>query len=129
MNTFLSLIPLVLTLMCLVGLYAGVLKLAARLYRRTKLPWPVAFQFGGWVTLLVVLVGILRAVMPQWITGLLGLVAVTLFGAWFLGRRATDGQGQPIGSRRAAVLSGITAGLALVFGVTAGLLLFMLGPR
>lgn len=129
MNTFLSLVPVALMLVSLVSLYAGLAKLAARLYRRTHLPWRLAFQFGGWVTLLVILAGMLRVALPQWVTALVGLGAVVLFGAWFLGRRARTAAGETLGTRGAAVLSVITVGLSLAVGIALTLLLFALGPR
>ncbi|MCG2594476.1 hypothetical protein LZ009_16990 [Ramlibacter sp. XY19] len=104
MQSLLTLLPLTLS----VALMTALVKLAARLYRRTNLSWLRAF---GYVILL--LVGSVGATLIARLGGnstplplalAFGLAAHLLLGGWYFGRFAYAQDGNRIGFPRGAIL-------------------------
>jgi hypothetical protein len=124
-----ALIPVLLSLLLVVVMYASFAKLAARSYRRTKLSWKSAFGFGALVALLAGLATVLGGVVPVAVVLTAGLALVVAIGAWFLASRATDASGQPVGFKTAAVLSAIAVGMAFAIGVVLAVVLPAILPK
>jgi len=118
-----AIIPALLSLLFLAAMYASLAKLAARLYRSTKLSWKSAFGFGALVALLAVIATVLRGVLPVFVVLTAGHALVLAVGAWFLASRAADASGQPVGFKVAVVLSCIAMGMAFVVGVVLAVVL------
>ena len=124
-----AIIPALLSLLLLVTMYAGFAKLAARLYRRTKLSWKTAFGFGALIALLAFLITALRGTLPFALVIAAGLASVVAVGAWFLAPRALDRSGQPVGVKAAAVLSTIVVGMAFTVGIALAVVLPAIAPK
>ncbi len=124
-----AIIPALLSLLLVVAMYAGFAKLAAHLYRRTKLPWKSAFGFGALVALFAVLAAVLGGVLPVVVVLTAGLAFIVVAGAWFLASRATDTSGQPIGFKSAAALSAIAVSMAFTIGVVLAVVLPAIAPK
>ena len=121
MSSFPSIVPLLLS----VALYTSINKLAAFLYKRTRLSWRDACIFSlillmvlGTATLLNRLSG---NVVPVAVLIVAGLVIQTGIGAWFLAPRARTAAGEPLGSKGGALLALIAyvlmGGVALLAGL------------
>jgi uncharacterized membrane protein len=124
-----AIIPALLSLLLLVAMYAGFAKLAARLYRKTKLSWKSAFGFGAMVALLAVLATALGSILPAVVVLTAGLALVVSAGAWFLASRAMDANGQPVGFKSAAALSAIAVSMAFAVGVVIAVVLPAIVPK
>jgi len=124
-----AIIPALLSLLILIAMYAGFAKLAARLYRGTRLPWKSAFGFGALVALLALLAVVLRGALPFAAILATGLAAIVAVGAWFLASRATDASGLPVGFKAAAALSAIAVGMAFAVGVLLAVVLPAILPK
>ena len=118
-----------LSLILLVAIYAGFVKLAARLYRRTNLSWKFAFGFGGLATLIALVGTVLKGTLPVAAVLVAGLGLIVASGGWFLASRATDPVGLPVGFKVAAVLSAIAVGVATALGIALALVLPAIAPR
>ena len=91
-----------------VAIYGGLVKLTARLYRRTRISWKSAFGYGALVNAIATPAAIgLRIVFPIAAVGYAGLAVSIAVGAWFLASRAIDASGQPVGFKPALLLSAI----------------------
>ena len=112
-----AIIPALLTVLVLVVIHAGFAKLAARLHRRTRLPWKSAFGYGG-IVVIVALVGTLvRNAVPFALVLVAVTVAAVSLGTWFLASRAKNSVGEPIGPRTSAVISAIAVGMGWILSV------------
>jgi len=127
MSPLLALLPLAL----LLTVYAVLIKAAARLYRKSQLPWKHAFAFCG----LAVLVGVAGA-MLNLVTGsalgpgagvLLGFATQLGLGGWYLGPRSSTAAGEPIGFKGGVVVAAIGYGLIVLLGIVAAIVLPLLG--
>ncbi|MFC3684669.1 hypothetical protein [Hydrogenophaga luteola] len=127
MYELLSLLPLL--LICV--FYALFIKLAARLYRGSRLSWKHAFAFGA----LVMLLGGAGAWLNQ-ASGLplgplmgvvLSLALQLALGGWFLGPRALSENGKAVAFKGGALISAIAFGMVFALGVLAAILLPLLG--
>jgi len=111
MKFLLSLLPLLVLLV----LFAILLKVSARIVRRTRLSWRHSFVFA----LAVVLIGvILRTLIeasdvtvPVAVGVLLAFSAYIGFGTWYLSRRASTRSGEALGYGGAALLSSLACTL------------------
>ena len=124
-----AIIPALLSLLVVIGMYAGFAKLAARLYRGAQLSWKSAFGFGVLVAPLSFLATFLSGVLPVVAVLTAGLATVVAVGAWFFGPRALNGSGQPVGFKSAAVLSAMAVGMAFAVGVAITVVLPMVVPK
>lgn len=122
-------IPLLLSIVLVVGLYASLVKLAARFYRRSALSWKAAFGFGALMAPLAILVALLNRTLPAAVTLSAGLVSAVAVGAWFLASRVKTTLGQPVGYKAAAALSAIALGMAFVFSIVLATVLPAIVPR
>jgi|SoimicMinimDraft_9_1059737.scaffolds.fasta_scaffold07022_1 hypothetical protein len=121
MQTLVSLVPPLLMFICL---YAGIVKLAARLLRY-ELSWKRSFLFA--IAMLIISIAS-RAVqfaigysLALWLSLILLLAAYVVLGAWLFGGRATNASGQVLGWRGGVRLS------ACAFLLMAVLALLLLG--
>jgi hypothetical protein len=106
----LTAIPLLLAII----LYAGYLKIAARLVGRAMLPWSRAIGFAAFVSVGVSELLYRGAHASPWIR-LVFAVAIHLgLGTWFFSRAARARSGEPLGWRRALGVVAVTFGLLLV---------------
>lgn len=127
MSAVFSLLPLAFTFV----LYAVLIKLAARLYRRSLLPWKHAFAFGA----LAMLVGGLGAllnyasgfVLGPLLSVLLGLAVQLALGGWYLGPRVLSLSGHPVAFKGGASIAAIGVGIVFALGVVAAVLVPLLG--
>jgi hypothetical protein len=107
MTDLLSLLPLLLTL----AVYLGALKLAALLYRRTRLNWArgAAFTLVAIVVPAIVGLGItvsgLKA--PYGLLAAIGVGVQVMLGGLVLGRIAATREGVALGFAHGAILSAI----------------------
>jgi hypothetical protein len=122
MSAALSLLPLALLFI----LYALLIKLAARIYRRSLLSWKHATVFGA----LAILVGGLGALV-NYTSGsrlspllgvMLGLTVQLALGGWYLGPRALAPGGKAVAFKGGALIAAIGFGLVFAFGVVAAIL-------
>lgn len=119
MSPVISFLPLALT-PCL---YAGLVKLAALLYRRTRLKWSHALIYG----VLTLIAGALGMVVHRVIgSGLSlpfvmvgGLALQLLLGGWYFRSRATTAEGAAVQFRGGVLLSLVAYLLVFVLGVVA----------
>jgi hypothetical protein len=123
MSAAFSLLPLVL----LPVIYASLIKLAARLLRRTQLSWKHAILFGT-IALVVGVIGTLAnqstgQVLPPLVAGLIGKAIQLALGGWYLGTRALAVSDEPVGFGRGVLLSLIALGIVFGIGVAATALL------
>ena len=117
MSTVVSnLIPLGL----MVGIYAALAKLAALLFRRTRLKWlhafvfcAIAFFIGSVAVVLNVTTG---HVLPNAAVLVLGVAVLLCVGGWYLGPRARSVTGEPLGFKGGVLLTLIMLGLIMVVG-------------
>ena len=127
MSTLASLLPLALTFV----FFALLTKLAARLYRSSRLSWKHAFAFGA----LAVLVGGAGAllnyasgfVLGPFLGSILGVSVQLALGGWFLGPRAIAPTGAAVAFKGGALIAAIVFGIVFVIGVVAGVLVPLLG--
>jgi hypothetical protein len=124
-----ALLPLLLSFVVIVALYAVFVKLAARVYHRSTLSWRAAFGFGTVVAPAAVFVTATRGSLPVAITLPVGLAAIVGVGAWWLSSRATNPSGAPIGFKGAAALSGVAICLAIATGVMLAIVLPLVASR
>lgn len=130
MPPLLSLVPLVFTVLA----YVACIKLAARLYRRTRLNWKHALVFGLLLFVVLLAVGagarslnlVSGPLLPALLDIITGLLAQLALGAWFLGPRARTGEGTPIAFKGGALLALIAYGLVFSLTVAATLVLPLL---
>ena len=117
MSTLFTLFPLVL----LTGVYAAVVKLAAFLFRRTRLKWKHAFVFGP--SILVVGGGL--AFLNQRSGGSVplipaipfGLVLLGVLGGWYFRFRATTSSGAQLGFKGGVLLGMVVYAMVFALGV------------
>lgn len=128
MTSLVTLIPLVFS----VALMVSIVKLAARLYRRTQISWGKALIY---VMLMIVgaatlgLLGKVSGVAPP--LPLLVVVSVsfhTLLAGWYLGSRAQTMDGSQLTFPRGVVLALIAFGLLLAVLAIPALILQALRP-
>jgi hypothetical protein len=122
MFSLLALLPLVLMFV----FYALLVKLAAKLYRRSLLQWRHAFAFGA----IAMLVGVLGALLNR-ASGLilgpllgfvLGLTIQLVLGGWYLGPRTFAPTGETIAFKGGVLVAAIAYGLAVTLAVVAAVL-------
>jgi len=103
MSQFLTLLPLLLAL----GVLTALLKLLARLWKRTALSWPAAAGYVGLVMVATMLAGILRAdsTLPVLAALAMGIVMHGSLGGVYLGRLGKDSQGARLGFKRGALFA------------------------
>jgi hypothetical protein len=101
--------------------YAALFKTAAFLLRRTRLRWTHAFAFS--LLMLLILLGardspsVLANFVPAWVFSAFGIASGIALGGWFLGTRATNANGQPIGWLGAVKLSTVALALLMIAGL------------
>ena len=103
--------------------YAALVKLAALLFRRTKLSWKHALLFG----LMAFVVGVAGtllnkatgSVLPLPLAALIGLSIQLALGGWYLGSRASTQQGAPLAFKGGVVLSLVAYLIVVIVGVIA----------
>ncbi len=129
MDLILSLFPLALA----VAIFGGVVKLAAKLLKRTKVTWAQGVNLG--IILLVVTV-IKRVIdmqtmisMPPVLGFLMGTLAALSIGAWYLGKRARNLEGEAIGLRNGLKLAGISIGIVFALGIVSTAVVQTLIPQ
>ncbi|WP_128003550.1 hypothetical protein [Piscinibacter defluvii] len=129
MSTILSLLPLAL----LFVFYALFVKLGAKLYKRSQLPWKHAFAFGA----IAILVGGVGALL-NFATGsnlgpvlavVLGLVIQLALGGWYLGPRTIAPSGQAIEFKGGVAVAAIAYALVFLLGVVAAVLVPLLAGK
>ena len=121
MSAILILLPLLLVPF----LYAALVKLAALVFRRTKLAWKHAFLFA----LLAFLVGVLGtllnkatgSLLPLPLAALIALSIQLALGGWYLGSRATTQQGVPLAFKGGVILLLVAYVMVVVIGVAAAI--------
>lgn len=122
----LTLLPFLLML----AIHLGVLKLAARLYRRTRLSWAHAAAFTLIAICVPALVALAIAVSslkpPFWLMSACGIALQLGLGGLYLGRFAATGDGSLLGFPRGALLSAIHWALMSVLLLLPGLVLVTL---
>jgi hypothetical protein len=105
MQTLVSIVPPLVIFICL---YAGIVKLAARLLRYT-LSWKLSFVFALAMLIIAIVSRALQFAigysLPLWLALILLLAVYVLLGAWLFGERATNASGQVLGWRGGARLS------------------------
>lgn len=103
------------------ALYAGTVKLAALLYKRTRLGWLHAIVFSAMMLALLVGGAWLNHLSGDALPDVVGLAASVIvqmgLGAWYFAERARGADGAPLGSQRAAMLALAAFGLLVPFGV------------
>ncbi len=124
-----AIIPALLSFLFFAALYAGLAKLAARLYRRTALSWKSALGFGALAALSAFAAAALRPVLSEAVVLTLSVVLVVAIGAWFFASRATEASGNPVGFKGGAVLSAIVVGIAFASGVVLAVVLPAIVPK
>ena len=112
-------------------IHAALSKLAARLYRHTQLRWSHALVFA---LMLCTLLGagaiashLVASQMLPFIGMVLGIIIQLSLGGWYFGGRAQTANGEPLGFKRAALLSLITFGLILAIGILAAVAALLIG--
>jgi hypothetical protein len=117
MQTLVLLVPPLLIFICL---YAGIVKLAARLLRYT-LSWKLSFVFA--IAMLIIAIAS-RALqfasghsLPLWLALILLLVVYVVLGAWLFAERTTNASGQTLGWRGGVRLSACPFLLMAVFAL------------
>lgn len=127
MSTLLSLLPLVLAFI----LFALLTKLAARLYRGSRLSWKHAFAYGALVMLVGGVGTVLNyssgVVLGPFLGFILGVSAQLVLGGWFLGSRAVAPTGETVSFKGGTLIAAIVIGIALAMGVVVGVLVPWLG--
>lgn len=122
------LIPLLLSFVVAVGMYASFAKLAARMYRRSQLSWKAALGFGALVAPLAFLGTALRGTLPTAAAIAVCMPFLVAVGAWFLASRANDPAGHPVGFKVAAALSAIAVVMAFALGMLLTVVLQTIAP-
>jgi hypothetical protein len=120
--TFLSFAVPISTALCL---YAGFMKLSARLLRYT-VSWKSSFAFAAVMLIVATLTRMLDLGQPPSIVighGLVVFFGLLILGTWFFSKRGTDPDGDVLGFNRAFRL----AGLAFLLMFAAAGALFLLG--
>jgi hypothetical protein len=117
MQMIVLLVPPLLIFICL---YAGIMKLAARLLRYT-LSWKLSFVFA--IAMLIIAIAS-RAVqfaighsLPLWLALILLLAVYVALGAWLFAERATNASGQALGWHGGVRLSTCAFLLMAVFAL------------
>jgi hypothetical protein len=116
----LSLLPLLLAFVA----YAAIAKLAARLFRRTKLSWRASLLLALGVFLASALIGIVvrpSGVSP-WLALPLGIALHIVVAAWFFSRFAKTADDATLNPIAAVKLAGLLAGLSAIFAGVMALL-------
>jgi hypothetical protein len=126
MSAVLSLLPM--ALMCV--LYALLIKLAARIYRRSILSWKHTFTFSV-LALLVGGAGALlnyasNSILGPFLGAILGLAVQLALGGWYLGPRATAPTGTKVAFKGGAFIAAIAFGLVFTFAALTAVLVPML---
>ena len=126
MSSILSFIPLLLS----IALYTSIVKLAAFLYKRSRLGWRDACIFSL-ILLMVLGAGTLfnrlsGNVVPLAVSIAAGMVIQVGIGAWYLTPRVRTQDGEPIGTKGAAMLSLIAYALIASLGLLAGVAMMSL---
>jgi len=121
-----SFVPLLLS----VALYTSIVKLAAFLYKRSRLSWRDACIFS--LILLMILGGgtllnrLSGNAVPLVVSIAAGMVIQAGVGAWYLAPRARTATGEALGTKGAATLALIAYVLIASLGLLAGLALGLL---
>ena len=108
-------------LLAIAAVYAGLTKIAARAYRRSKVSWQSALAFGVIATLIGLTANLNSGTFPY--AEPVGKILIVAVGTLFLASRATDTAGQPVGTKGAIALSLITGGMAFALGSATQLIL------
>jgi hypothetical protein len=124
-----AIILVLLTLLLAIATYASFVKLAARLYRRTRLSWRSAFGFGALAAVLSLLATLLRSVLPASVVLIPSFALIVAVGGWYLASRATDISSKPLGFKAAATLSAIAVGIAFAIGVALAVVMPAIVPK
>jgi tellurite resistance protein TehA-like permease len=114
MNPWVGLLPLFLGM----GLYAGYLKVSARI-RRFQVGWRPCLVFAYLVGAMAILGRFLtlRAPPPAPLAPVLAVVSQLALGAWFFRSRARTAEGQAVGWRRASEVVAVAMLLMLGTGI------------
>ena len=117
MQTLVSVVPPLLIFICL---YAGIVKVAARLLRY-KLSWKLSFLFALAMLIIAIASRALQLAigysLPLWLALILLLAVYVVLGAWLFGERATNASGQVLGWRGGVRLSACAFLLMAVFAL------------
>jgi len=113
-----SFVPLLLS----VALYTSIVKLAAFLYRRSRLSWRDACIFSLMVLVVLGAGTLLNRLSGDVIPDVVSLVACMVIqagiGAWYLASRARTVAGAPLGNQGGAIIAVIAYGLLMPFVLT-----------
>lgn len=103
----------------MVVFHAGLMKLAARLYKRAQITWRQGFYFGALLYLVAVVNRMLDTKAPAFAESAMSLlvtmVAIAAISVWYFAPRARTSSGNALGWKGAAVLAAIYGGLLLAF--------------
>jgi ABC-type uncharacterized transport system permease subunit len=107
-------------LVFLIAAYTGMVKLAARLLRRTQLRWRDACIFSLIVLMVLGACALLNRLsgntLPLPVSVAAGLIIQCGIGAWYLGPRARAADGAPLQARNGAMLALVAYGLVAAIG-------------
>ena len=113
-----TLVLLVLPLLMFICLYAGIMKLAARLLRY-RLSWKLSFVFAISMLIFAIACRALQFTvghsLPLWLALILLLVVYVVLGAWLFAERSANASGEALGWRGGVQLSAYAFLLMAVF--------------
>lgn len=122
----LSLLPIILVVL----LFGVFVKLAARIFRRTKLDWSRAFILGLLITVVGTVGSLLNTasglVQFKPLGFLVGILLQLAVSGWYLGSRARTEAGEPIRFKGGILLALITYLLAIAFSVLMGVVVALI---
>lgn len=118
-----SFVPLIAIALVLLALYAAFFKLAAFIFKRTRLAWAHSFIFA--LVLLFVLLGVRGAAylvssyvtVSELLVPVAAILSGVLLGGWFFSTRAKNSSGQPLGWTGGLILTLIGFTLLICTGV------------
>lgn len=128
MSAVVSILPILLVLVA----YAGFVKLAARLYRKSQLPWKYAFGFAVLASVAGALGSFVHsaagAQLPLPAAAMASFGVQVVVGGWFLGPRSITPSGASVSFKGGAVIALVAAAFAIVCAFLGALLLPALLP-
>ncbi len=123
MSILFAVIPLVLMIL----LYGVVTRLAAKLFKGSKVQWKHAFVFAFIAGLIGFVAAVINRASGLVMGPLLGLVAglalQSVLGGWYLGPRGLRANGEPLAFKGGAAVSAISG--AILFAISFALLLLV----
>jgi hypothetical protein len=120
-----SLVFAIIPLAVMVVFYGAVTKLAAKLFKGSRIQWKHAFIFAltaGVVGTFVAIISKASGLVPSLPLGLVfGLTVQAVLGGWYLGPRGERANGEPLAFKGGFAVSGLSS--AILFTVSFALLL------